>query len=73
MAIEVRKKERETSQNLIRRFGRSVKQSGILVRARKLRFRVRGKSDDMKKRAALRRIEMEKNYERLKKMGKEIE
>ena len=73
MALEIRKRERESSQNLIRRFGRSVQQSGILVRARKLRFRIRKKSDDMKKKAALRRIKMQKEYERLKKLGKETD
>jgi ribosomal protein S21 len=73
MALEIRKKERETSQNLVRRFTRSVQQSGILVRARKTRFRVRKKSDDMQKKAALRRIKMKKEYEVLKKLGKERE
>jgi len=73
MALEIRKKERETSQNLVRRFTRSVQQSGILVRARKTRFRVRKKSDDMQKKAALRRMKMKKEYEILKKLGKERE
>jgi ribosomal protein S21 len=71
MALEIRKKERETSQSLVRRFTKSVQQSGILVRARKTRFRVRKKSDDMQKKAALRRIKMKKEYEVLKKLGKE--
>jgi len=71
MALEIRKKERETSQNLVRRFTRSVQQSGLLVRARKTRFRVRKKSDDMQKKGALRRIKMKKEYEVLKKLGKE--
>ena len=70
MALEIRKKERETSQNLIRRFSRSVQQSGLLVRARKLRFRTRKKSEDMKKKAALRREKKKKEYEKLKKLGK---
>jgi len=73
MALEIRKKERETSQSLVRRFTKSVQQSGILVRARKTRFRVRKKSDDMQKKAALRRIKMKKEYEVLKKLGKERE
>ena len=73
MALEIRKKERETSQSLVRRFTKSVQQSGILVRARKTRFRVRKKSDDMQKKAALRRMKMKKEYEILKKLGKERE
>jgi len=70
MALEIRKKEKETSQGLIRRFTRSVQQSGLLIRARKIRFRERGKSRQMKKRAALRREEIKKEYEKLKKLGK---
>lgn len=70
MALEVRKKEKESSQNLIRRFTKSLRQSGILVRVRKTQFKRRKKSKEMKKRAALRREVMKKEYERLKKLGK---
>lgn len=70
MTLEVKKQERETSQNLIRRFTRSLQRSGILLRARKVRFRGREKSEQMKKRAALRREEKKKEYEKLKKLGK---
>lgn len=70
MALEIKKQERESSQNLIRRFTRSIQQSGILLRARKLQFKKRGKSEQMKKKAALRREEKKKEYEKLKKLGK---
>ena len=70
MGIEVKKQERETSQALIYRFSRSVKQSGLLFRARKTRFRQHKKSRQMKKRAALRREELKKEYEKLRKLGK---
>lgn len=70
MPLEIKKEERETSQNLVRRFSRRVKQSGILFRARKARFRKGQKSRQMKKRAALRREELKKEYEKLEKMGK---
>lgn len=69
-ALEVRKKERETSQNLIRRFTKNIQRSGILLRARKIRFKERKKSEQMKKRAALRREKLKKEYERLRKLGK---
>jgi len=55
---------------LIRRFQKSVQKSGILVRARKIRFRGRKKSENLKREAALRREEMKKEYERLRKLGK---
>ena len=70
MPLEIKKEERETSQNLVRRFSRRIKQSGILIRARKSRFRKRPKSRQMKKRAALRREELKKEYEKLEKLGK---
>jgi len=70
MALEIFKQERETSQSLVRRFQKRIQQSGLLLRARKIRFRQRRKSEQMKKRAALRREELKKEYEKLKKLGK---
>lgn len=70
MALEVKKQERESSQSLIFRFTKAIKQSGILLRARKIRFKRKEKSRDMRKKEALRREEMKKEYERLKKIGK---
>ncbi len=69
MALEVRKKERETAQSLVRRFTQRIQKSGILLRARKTRFKEREKSEKMKKRAALRREEMKRKYEKLQKLG----
>lgn len=70
MSLEVKKQERETSQGLIRRFTKKVQQSGILLRARKNRFRRRSKSRQMKKRTALRREKLKKEYKKLMKLGK---
>ena len=70
MSLEIKKEGRETSQNLVRRFSRRMKQSGILLRARKARFKERPKSKQMKKRSALRREELKKEYEKLEKLGK---
>lgn len=70
MALEIKKEGRETSQSLARRFSRRMKQSGILLRARKMRFRGKTKSRQMKKRSALRREELKKEYEKMEKMGK---
>lgn len=70
MVLEIKKQERETTQSLVRRFGRRIQQSGILVRARKNRFRKKAKSRQAKKKAALRREELKKEYKKLKKLGK---
>ena len=66
MALKVNKKEKETTQSLLFRFNRAVRKSRILNRARKNRFKEREKSDQIKKRAALKREDGRKKYEKLK-------
>jgi len=70
MALEVKKYQKESPQSLVRRFVKSVKQSGILLGVRKSRFRERPKSHQAKKRAALRKEELKREYQKLKKLGK---
>jgi ribosomal protein S21 len=70
MALEIKKREKETTLTLIRRFTKSIQQSGLLKLARKIRFRERPKSRQLKKREALRREMKRKEYEKLKKLGK---
>ena len=70
MPLEVKKEERESSQNLVRRFSKRLKSSGILLRARRTRFFERDKSQQMKKKSALRREELKKEYEKMEKLGK---
>lgn len=69
-SLEVKKQERETTQGLVRRFTIKVKKSKLLQVARKTKFKRRGKSQQMKKRSALRRVESKKEYEKLRKLGK---
>jgi len=69
MGIEAKKQERETSQSLIRRFTKRVQKSGVLRQARENRYHKRSKSHQMRKRAALRREQLRKEYQRLKKLG----
>jgi hypothetical protein len=70
MPIKIQKKGRENSHSLVYRFTKAVQESGILVRARGTRFKDRNISEEKKKRAALRREELKKEYEKLKKLGK---
>ena len=70
MPLEIKKREKETSQSLIRRFSKRLKKSGILIGIKKSRFKRRPKSQQMKKRSALRREELKKEYKRLEKLGK---
>lgn len=70
MPLQVQKQGRESSQNLIRRFSRKIRRSGILREARKNRFQQRPQSKQLKKRSALRRVDKKKEYDELKKLGK---
>ncbi len=68
--IQVKRKERETAEGLIRRFSRRVQQSGVLRRVRKLRFRQGEKSKDARRGEALYKVKIRKEIDRLKKMGR---
>jgi hypothetical protein len=70
MALEVKKKEKETSQNLVHRFTKVVRQSGVLLEIRGKRFHKRAKSDLAKKRSALRRVELRSEHRKTEKLAK---
>ena len=70
MALEVKRKEKETSQNLVHRFTKVVRQSGILLEVRSKQFTKRGKSDLAKKRSALRRVELRAERKKADKLAK---
>ena len=69
MAIEVKRKERESNSSMLRRFVRRVQQSRILVDARKGRFYDKRKTKRQKKQSALRREELKKLRSTLYKAG----
>ncbi len=56
MALQVTKKDKETSQNLVHRFTKTVRGSGLLLEVRSKQFHKRHKSDLAKKRSAVRRV-----------------
>ena len=68
--IEVKRKDRESPESLIRRFSRRIQQSGILMRARKVRFRIEEKSKTELRQGAMYKVKVRKVVNRLKKMGK---
>ncbi len=70
MALQVTKKERESSQNLVHRFTKVVRQSGVLLAVRGKQFRKRPKSALAKKRSALRRVQLRAEKVIAEKMGK---
>ena len=69
MAIEVKKKTGETTRSLLRRFTRRIQQSGVLIRARRARFREKEKSKRERRISAVRRVGINQEKEKLRKLG----
>ncbi len=68
--VYVKRKDRETTPALLRRFTRRVQQSGILLRARKSRFYEAKPTRRARRERALRRLHLARERERLLKLGK---
>ena len=68
--VEVQKTGSENNVSLIKRFTRRVQGSGILPKARTVRYSKRDKSEPAKKNRALKVIERKKEVNRLIKLGK---
>ncbi len=70
--VEVKRKDNETFDSLLRRFNRKIQQSGVLIRARRIRFFDPPKSRNLQKVAARRRSVIRSQKEELRKMGKPV-
>ena len=68
--VEVKRREGESFESLLRRFNRKIQQSGVLVRARKIQFYEPRKSRNLIRESARRRSELAREREELKKLGK---
>lgn len=68
--VEVKRKEGETPESLLRRFTKRVQQSGVLIRAKKNRFYERPKNKRAQKEDALRRKALREEKDYLRKIGK---
>ncbi|HQB85057.1 MAG: 30S ribosomal protein S21 [Parcubacteria group bacterium ADurb.Bin247] len=69
MSLEIKKQDKETTQSLIRRFTKAIKQSGVLREARNRRFFTRPLSKQARKTAALRKIRAREEYAKAEKLG----
>ena len=67
--IELKKKERESSSSLLRRFTKKVRQSGVLLKARRNMFRARPKNKRKLRDSALRREKLRDLRAELVKLG----
>ena len=70
--VEVKRKDNESFESLLRRFNRKIQQSGVLIRARRIRFFDPPKSRNLQKVAARRRSQIRLQKEELKKLGKPV-
>jgi ribosomal protein S21 len=70
--VEVKRKESESFDSLLRRFNRKIQQSGVLIRARKTRFFSPERSRNLLRTDAQRRSEMREVREELKRLGKPV-
>lgn len=68
--VEVKKREHESTESLIRRFHRRVVASGTILDAKRVRFYLRPKSKQRRRTEAIRRSELKREYDRLRKLGK---
>ena len=68
--VYVKKKDNETQAAMIRRFTRRIQQSGILIRARKMRFYDPKPTKRVVKDRALRKAKIVKEREHLAKLGR---
>jgi len=70
--VEVKRREKEPFESLLRRFSRKIQQSGVLIRARKIRFFTPKQSRNLQKTAARRRSKIRDEKEELKKYMRPI-
>ncbi|MDP3778625.1 MAG: hypothetical protein Q8R30_01075 [bacterium] len=68
--VEVKRRERETTGAMLRRFTRRVQMSGALLNARKKRFHTAKPTKRITRDSALRRIGIKKERAKLEKLGK---
>ncbi len=68
--IEVKKRDNESSESLVRRFTKRVQQSGVLLRAKKRRFYEPAPNKRELRVDALRRNHIRQEREILRKLGK---
>jgi ribosomal protein S21 len=69
MAVEVKRKQKESVSSMLRRFSRKMQLSGVLLSAKKARFRRKKRSKNLRKKDATYREKTKKERERLDKMG----
>ena len=68
--VEVIRKPNESIGSLLRRFSRFVKQSGVLIKAKRSKFRTKKQTERKEKQAAIMGVHLQELRKRLEKLGK---
>lgn len=67
--VEVRRKQNESTGSMLRRFNRLIKQTGVLVNAKKKKYFSKKANERREKQTAIMREELSALRKRLEKMG----
>jgi ribosomal protein S21 len=70
--VDVKKKEKQSSMDLLKQFTKLVKSSGVVNKLKSIRYYERSESDFKKKGAALKKIDKTATNDRLRKLGKKV-
>lgn len=70
MSVQVQRKRGESFEAMVRRYNRRLQLSGKILEAKKGRFYQGKRNKNETKASALRRLELQKQYEKLRKQGK---
>ena len=68
--VEVKRKDNESFESLMRRFSKKIIQSGRVIQAKKIRFHQKPLNQRARKLKAMRREDIKKQREYLRKIGK---
>ena len=68
--VEVKRREKESHEAMMRRFSRRILQSQVVARARKQRFHERKLSKNLRRTKAVKRAELREEREELSRQGK---
>jgi len=72
MPLEVKKRKGESSHSLVRRFSYIMRRTGIYRRVKEIEFYRRPQSKTKRKEKALRGLKIQKERERMRKLGKKL-
>ena len=68
--VEVKRKSNESIGSMMRRFNRFVQRSGVLIKAKKTRYRVKKLTERKEKNAAIMGLHLSELRKKLEKLGK---